>query len=187
MPYVNASNYNLIVKISNIFNFIKPTNWTMKSVQSHVINGATTYSDVDLYYNDGTALTSLQSSTMIMRIILPNNYVQSSPVKFLAIIDSQYSSFLPINYFNINFTTQNSTCQLQSSTFVSTLSLTCTFSQSLNYNMELQLYHVMFPSFPLSVGTSNIFIYPSPSGGCSNQMCDSCSVANGQEYCFSCR
>lgn len=87
MPFSNSTTNNLIVTVSNIVNFILPSNWTFKSVQTYQANGVTTYSDVDLYYNDGTALPSLQSSPMVMRIILPFNYVQSSTT-FQAIIDS---------------------------------------------------------------------------------------------------
>lgn len=156
-------------------------------MQTHLNNGATTFSDVDLYYNDGTALTALQASTMKMRVILPFNHVQSSPVTFTTIIDSEYSSYLPLNSFALNFTTENYVCQLLASSFVSTLTISCTFSTSASYNMKVQLYHTQFPNTPLSVGTSNLFIYPSPSSSCSNQMCDSCSMANGVEYCFACR
>jgi hypothetical protein len=180
IPYANATTSTLIVTVSGLVNFIQPSSWTLKSVQTIISNGATSYSDVDLYYNDGTGMSQLQPSAMAMRIILPFNYVQSSPVSFQAIIDSQYSSFLPLSSFAINFTTQTAACQLLASSFASTLTFSCAFPSSTNYNMNLQLYHSSFPSVPLSVGSSNIFIYPSPGGGCSNQMCDSCSVANGQ-------
>lgn len=88
LPYANSTSNNLLVTVSSILNYVKPTNWTMKSVQTHLNNGVTTFSDVDLYYNDGTALTALLPSTMKMRVILPFNYVQSSPVTFNTIIDS---------------------------------------------------------------------------------------------------
>jgi hypothetical protein len=187
MPYTSREVNTLIVTVSNIVNFIQPSDWTFKSVQTYLNKGVTDYSDVDLYYNDGQSLPPFQSSAMAMRIILPFNYVQSSPVAFQAIIDSEYSNFLPLSSFALNFTTQSSGCQLLSSSFASTLSISCSFPDSTNYKMKLQLYHTKFPNTALSVGTSNMFIYPTPGGGCSNQMCDSCSVANGQEYCFSCR
>lgn len=187
MPYASPQANNLIVTVSNIVNFIQPSDWTFKSVQTYATNGVNTYSDVDLYYNDGQSLTPFQSSAMNMRVILPFNYVHSSPVTFQAIIDSEYSSFLPLSSFALNFTTQTNGCQLLSSSFASTLTISCSFPESANYMMKLQLYHNKFPSTALSVGTSNVFIYPTPGGGCSNQMCDSCSYANGQEYCFTCR
>lgn len=180
LAFPNPTTNQLIVTIQNLVNFIQPSSWTLKSVQTSVTNSVTSYSDVDLYFNDGATLAPFLPSSLAMRIILPFNYVQSGPVTFQAIIDSQFGSFLPINSLALNFTTHTSSCQLLSSPFVSTLSVTCTFSQSMNYNMKLQLYHSKFPNTPISVGTSNIFIYPTPGDGCSNQMCDSCSYANGQ-------
>lgn len=179
IPYANPESSNLLLTVRNIVNFIKPTNWTLKSVNTYQSNGATLYSDVDLYYNDGTALPTLQSAALALRVIMPYNYVQASST-FQLIIDSKYSSFLPLSSFALNFTTQTSACQLVGANFTSTLSVTCSFPQSISYNMKLQLYHKAFPATPLSVGTANLFIYPAPGGGCSNQMCDSCSYSNGQ-------
>lgn len=88
LSYVSPQTNNLIVTVSNIVNFIQPSDWTFKSVQTYVSNGLNTYSDVDLYYNDGQSLTPFQSSVMAMRVILPYNYVHSSPVTFQAIIDT---------------------------------------------------------------------------------------------------
>ena len=51
------------------------------------MNGVNTYSDVDLY-NNGEALTALQPSSIKFRVILLNNYVQTTPVEFLAVIDT---------------------------------------------------------------------------------------------------
>jgi hypothetical protein len=133
LPYSNPTTNKLLITVTNIYNYIKPSNWTLKSVQTHVNNGLTSYSDVDLYYNDGTNLKGLQASKMNIRVILPFNYVQSTPVTFSAIIDSQYSSFLPLNSFNLNFTTQDGSCKLLSSSYMSTLSVTCTFTSSVNY------------------------------------------------------
>ena len=179
MPYPAPATSNLIVTVDNLLNFIQPSNWTFKSVQTRLTDGITTYSDVDLYYNDGTGLKALQPSPIAMRVILPYNHVQPSAT-FQVIIDTQFSSFLPLKSFAFNFTTQSASCQLLSTSFAPTLTLTCSFPESANYNMRLQLYHAAFPSVPLSVGTSTLFIYPAPGGDCSNQMCDSCSSANGQ-------
>lgn len=152
----------------------------MKSVQTQTNYNITTYSDVDLYYNDGAGLGALQPSAMNIRVIIPKNYVQSSTTTFLVIIDNKYDDFLPLNNFRLNFTTKNNICTLLRSAFISSLAVSCVFSSSEKYDMDIKMYHSEFPNTPLSLGMSSMFIYPSPSNNCNNQMCDSCSVANGQ-------
>jgi len=67
----------------------------LTSVKTQLKNGITTYSDVDLYYNDGTNLATLKINQLPIRVILPFNYVQSTPVTFSIIIDSQFPSYVP--------------------------------------------------------------------------------------------
>lgn len=169
------------------YNFIKPAAWSFKSVRSSLISGVNTYSDVDLYYNNGESLTALQSSSIKFRVILPNNYVQSTPVEFLAVIDTKYQFSISTSVFNFNFSTQSTSCSIDKLTFSSTLTLKCIFSQATTYNMKLQMYHTSFPSMPISAGEVKVNIYPSPTDSCDNNMCDLCSKQNGNEYCFKCR
>ena len=152
VAYPNPSQNNLLVNVLLAYNFIKPSAWSFKSVRSSPINGVNTYSDVDLYYNNGETLTALQPSSIKFRVILPNNYVQATPVEFLAVIDTKYQFSIPTSIFNFNFTTQSSSCSIASLTFSSTLTLKCTFTQATAYNMKLQMYHATFPSMPISAG-----------------------------------
>lgn len=142
---------------------------------------------MDLYYNNGETLTALQPSSIAFRVILPNNYVQSTPVEFLAVIDTKYQFSISTSVFNFNFTTQSSSCSTDKLNFTSTLKLKCTFTQAILYNMQLQMYHTNFPSMPISTGSVKVNIYPAPTDSCSNNMCDLCSLQNGHEYCFKCR
>lgn len=166
IAYPNPSQNNLIVNVFEAYNFIKPAAWSFKSVRSSLVNGANTYSDVDLYYNNGETLTALQPSSIKFRVILPNNYVQSSPVEFLVVIDTKYQFSISTSVFNFNFTTQSSSCSIDKLNFTSTLKLKCTFTQAILYNMQLQMYHTSFLSMPISVGSVKVNIYPTPTDSC---------------------
>lgn len=179
LPYSSPSQNTLTVVLGNVVNYIHPTNFTITSVQTQINNGSTTYSDVDFYYNDGNLLTSLQSATLPFRVILPFNYVQPNKVTFTIILDNLYPIISSISAMALNFTTQFSTCSSLSMPFSQTLKVTCAFTQSTTYKMSLSMYHQLFTANTLSTGTINMFIYPSPTNNCQNQMCDSCSVSNG--------
>jgi len=88
LAFPNPTTNQLIVTIQNLVNFIQPSSWALKSVQTSVTNSVTSYSDVDLYFDDGATLAPFLPSSLAIRIILPLNYVQSGPVTFQAIIDS---------------------------------------------------------------------------------------------------
>lgn len=137
IAYPNPSQNNLLVNVNSAYNFIKPASWSFKSVRSSMVNGTNTFSDVDLYYNNGETLTALQPSSIKFRVILPNNYVQTAPVEFLAVIDTIYQFSISTLVFNFNFTTQSSICSMDKLAFSSTLALKCTFTQAIIYNMQL--------------------------------------------------
>lgn len=182
--YVQSSSIpspqQLIISVSNIINYIRPTSWMLTSVQAQTVNGITKYSNVDLYSSNGVGITTITPLQLSYRIILPNNYVQSSSTTLTVLIDSIINNYLPVASLNFNLTAQGISCSNSGVAYAGTLSLPCTLNDSLNVNFSLQLYHINFPSITLASGNSNMFIYPSPNSKCANQMCDSCSSSNGQ-------
>ena len=126
-------------------------------------------------------------SDLPFRIINPYKYAQRQPVTFSVIIDLTNYAHLPIKEFLIHAKSDNNVCTELSSPFDITLRYTCTFSQSKVYPTTVKLYHQGFKDNVLSTGTKGMFIYPETTNNCNNQMCDSCSMVNGDEYCFRCR
>jgi hypothetical protein len=150
-------------------------------------DGLIKYSNVDLYSSNGVGNTVITPMQLTYRLILPYNYVQSSPTTITVLIDSPINSYLPTASLNFKLDAQGIACSSSGVTFSNSLSLPCTLNDTRNVGFSLQLYHNDFPTVTLATGTSNMFIYPSPTSNCNNQMCDSCSSSNGQEYCFACR
>jgi len=125
-------------------------------------------------------------NSLNVRVIAPLNYVQAKPVNVLVLIDSVFD-YLPIQDFRINLTLSGLNCQIVGADYMSELSLSCIFDTPLTSNINLQLYHSASPSNPLALATKSLAILSSPTSNCANQMCDSCSIYNSQEYCFVCR
>lgn len=173
------------LEIGGMINYIKPGNWSVVSVQKSA-NGGSGYSDVDVYYSSSSAVTSLQPNSMNLRLIFPNNYAQSTPVDLIVLIDNQFEG-VPMDLLKINLTIPQGSCQLLNNSFQQSFTLSCTFSTALTAGMTLSLYHPSYPTVVLAGASKSINILPSPTNNCNNQMCDSCSIYNGQEYCFVCR
>jgi hypothetical protein len=86
------SSQQLTLSISNILNYVRPTNWAIMSVKTQNINGIIKYSNVDLYNSKTVGLSPITPLQLAYRIILPNNYVQSTPTTLTLIIDSTISN-----------------------------------------------------------------------------------------------
>jgi hypothetical protein len=71
-------------------------------------------------------------------------------------------------------------CQLLGQVFQSSLTLSCTFLMVTTAILEVVVYHASYPAITLASTSHSMPILAAPSGGCSNQMCDSCSQYNGQ-------
>lgn len=175
----NFSNSNVIIQVNNIVNFVQQRNWTLRSVQAQVVNNSTIYSDIDVYSSNNSGLTALSSSSIGIRIILPNNYVQSNPATLLVLIDTDYS-FLPLSQLALNLNIPELNCQMLGVSFQTSLTLSCSLTTPTNAYLRAALYHPAFPTINLASSVQTVPILPVPSGGCSNQMCDSCSTYNGE-------
>lgn len=177
---VKTISQKLTITLSNVINYIKSAKWSIRSVKTSTKNNIVTYSDVDLYYSDGTGLTAMGPSTLPLRIILPNNYVQATPASVLLLLDITYPTALPTATLNVNLTSSGAACSMTASAFTKTISFTCPLTQVGTLKIQATLYHTLFASNPLSLGSVSVPILKTPTGGCSNQMCDSCSTYNGQ-------
>lgn len=75
LPLENSlSSHDIVVNINGIVNYIRPDNWTIKSVQT-VTPG--TYSDVDVYLGQSNTVGSMGAGSLSTRILFPNNYAQN--------------------------------------------------------------------------------------------------------------
>ena len=182
LPY-SATQTVLTVEISNVVNYIQEAVFTIKSVKTTLQNGQSVYSDIDLYLSP-TPTETLTPSTLSLRVIMPYNHVATNRI-FEVLIDNDLNSQVPTSQLRLNFSTTG--CVHSAHPFADTLHYNCSFPDSTTYPFTLSLYHTTLPTVNLAVGTYSLFIYPAPSSSCSNQMCDSCSHADGREYCFSCR
>ena len=166
-----------MLQINGVVNFIKTGSWSIRSVQKQT--SSSVYSDVDVYYSNSPSVSSMTASSISIRVILPNNYVQTKPANVLVVIDS-ILDYLPMQDFRINLTLSGLDCQTLSANYMSQLTLSCNLNTPLNSNVNLQLYHSSSTSIPLALGTKSLAILPSPTSNCANQMCDSCSIYNSQ-------
>jgi hypothetical protein len=60
----------------------------------------------------------MTASSISIRVILPNNYVQAKPANVLVVIDS-ILDYLPIQDFRINLTLSGLDCQTLSANYMS--------------------------------------------------------------------
>jgi len=172
--------------VNGVYNFIKTGNWSIRSVQQQSGTNPIIYSDIDVYSSSTPGVASIVANSINIRVMFPNNYVQPNPVNITVLMDSTYD-YLPISDFRFNLSISELNCSLLSTNYQSTFSLSCSLITDLTSNLNLQLYHSAIPSISLAIGSKSIPILPAPTSNCNNQMCDSCSTYNGQEYCFSCR
>lgn len=180
------STNNVTLEVDGLVNYIMPSNWSIVSVQKITSNGQSSYSDVDVYESLTSGLTAMTPNLLSMRVMFPNRYAQSDPVSLLVLIDTKLPA-LPIAQLALNLTIPQGNCQILGSAFKQSLSLSCSFPTQTSANLNLMVYHPLFPKTSLALASQTIDVLPAPSGNCRNQMCDSCSNFNGQEYCFACR
>ena len=118
-------------------------------------------------------------NSISVRVMFPHNYVQSSAVPVIVLIDSVYAH-IPLSSLKLNISIPAGNCQSAATAFQSSLTLSCTFPSPTTAILSVDLYHNNYPTVKLASAQNSIPILTTPSNNCNNQMCDSCSPYNGQ-------
>ena len=80
----------MILDVNKLINYVQASNWTIKSVK-RVNNTPVTYSDVDVYFSNSHQVGAITANSLSVRVMFPNNYVQSNAVSINILIDNTFS------------------------------------------------------------------------------------------------
>ena len=108
------TSHDVQLEIDGLINYIKPANWTIKSVKKLGSN-PNSYSDVDVYYSSSPGVGAMSASSMGVRVMFPNNYVQNQ-VQVKILIDSTFNN-IPTSYFKLNMSIPQGNCQANDQPF----------------------------------------------------------------------
>jgi hypothetical protein len=108
-PLTTPLTSNIVtMQISNIVNYVKPANWSIRSVKT-ISPG--TYSDVDVYSSNTAGVGAMGAAGLSSRVLFPNHYAQVSPVSFKVLVDSIFAN-VPVSALKLNITIPQGNCQL---------------------------------------------------------------------------
>ena len=82
--------YTVILEVNKLINYVQASNWTIRSVKKLNTTPAT-YSDVDVYFGNSPQVGAMTANSLSVRVMFPNNYVQSNAVSINILIDSTFN------------------------------------------------------------------------------------------------
>lgn len=154
---------------------MQPNSTTFRTVTISSLNNYNVYSNVDYYYDDGTTQLLFTPAQLALRIILPNNYVQSQPVDTIIMFDQVLNTLIPTASLLFNVSSKELGCSLMRKGFATQITLSCSLTRPLTAVFQLSLFDSSLPNISLATASKPIDIYAAPSSPCSNQQCDLCS------------